>query len=70
MKDSTGKMALLTMILCGIAAVIWTVVAALHFAFGESSPWLVVLNVICALIWWIAFAVQAVRWWCVKGGQN
>ncbi len=64
MKLSSKQMAILAAVLCGAAAVIWTILAALHLIFGESPPWLIALNFLCCLVWWIAFAVQMIRWRC------
>ncbi len=62
MKQDFRKTTPLSVILCGAAAVIMTIYAVLHVIFGESPLGLVALSVICALVWWVAFAVQAVRW--------
>lgn len=58
---SEKKLRLLAAALCGLAALVWSIVTALQATRG-LSPWLVLINLICALIWWIACGVQIVRY--------
>lgn len=50
-------MKLLAVIMTASAAVVWTINAVLHFVYDTSLP-LQLLNLLCALLWYIAFLVQ------------
>lgn len=50
-------MKLLAVILTAAAAAVWTINAVLHFVYDTSLP-LQLLNLLCALLWCIAFLVQ------------
>ncbi|MBQ8024895.1 MAG: hypothetical protein IJ259_00510 [Oscillospiraceae bacterium] len=52
-----GKPKLVTVILCGLAATIWTVRAILGVVYQEyrDSVFWFILNVLCAVIWIAAF---------------
>ena len=55
---------LATVVLYGLAAVIWTIRAVLDIAYGtfEESMVLFVLNILCAIIWIAAFFKQIHRY--------
>lgn len=57
---SEKKLRLLTAALCGIAALIWSFVTFLQATMG-LSPWLVAINLLCAVIWWVACGLQIAR---------
>lgn len=59
MKGS--KMRLPAAVLCGIAAVVWAVVAMLQMVNGLPL-WMILLNVLCAVIWCIACVAQILYW--------
>ena len=50
-------MKLLAVILTASSAVVWTINAVLPFVYDTSLP-LQLLNLLCALLWCIAFLVQ------------
>ena len=50
-------MKLLAVILTAAAAAVWTINAVLHFVYDTSLP-LQLFNLLCALLWCIAFLVQ------------
>lgn len=50
-------MKLLAVIMTAAAAAVWTINAVLHFVYDTSLP-LQLLNLLCALLWCIAFLVQ------------
>lgn len=54
-------MKLLAVILYAAAAAVWTINAVLHFVYDTSLP-LQLLNLLCALLWCVAFLVQLWRW--------
>lgn len=54
-------MKLLAVIMTAAAAVVWTINAVLHFVYDTSLP-LQLLNLLCALLWCIAFLVQLWRY--------
>ncbi len=62
------KVALLAMILCGVAAVIWIIRAVLDFVYGtyHTSPVIPILNVLCALTWIAAFFVNLYRYRSIR----
>ncbi len=62
---SEKKLRLLAAALCGIAALIWSIVTVLQATMG-ISPWLVVINLFCAVIWWVACGAQIAR---IKRGK-
>ena len=62
---------LFNVILNAAAAIIWTIycfVLAVYSRQDESLRILLVLDIVCAVIWWVAFAVALVR--CRKGRQD
>ena len=62
---------LFNVILNAAAAIIWTincVVLAVYSRQNESLRILLVLDIVCAVIWWVAFAVALVRY--RKGRQD
>ena len=63
------KQSLALVILCGICAAIWTVRAILDLVYQtyQSTPWPMALNVLCAVVWLIAFVVNLNRY---RSGQN
>jgi uncharacterized protein with PQ loop repeat len=58
------KVTLVGLILYGVAAVIWTIRAVLDIVCGtyHTSPVILVLNVLCAVIWIVAFFVNLHRY--------
>lgn len=50
-------MKLLAVIMTAAAAAVWIINAVLHFVYDTSLP-LQLLNLLCALLWCIAFLVQ------------
>lgn len=64
MKKSVN---LISVILCGTAAVVWIINAILHFTIPYSNPFLQFLNTLCALLWCVAFVVNLIRY---KNGQK
>ena len=58
------KITLVSTILCGVAAVIWTIRAALDIAYETYHISLAfpVLNVLCAVTWIVAFFVNLHRY--------
>lgn len=59
MKGS--KIQLLSAVLCGIAAVVWLTVSVFQMVYGLPL-WLILLNVLCAVIWCIACVAQIFYW--------
>ena len=47
--------------LCGTAGLIWSVVTILHVVVN-SSVQLVLLNLFCAVVWWLACIMQVLRY--------
>jgi uncharacterized protein with PQ loop repeat len=58
------KVTLVGTILCGVAAVIWTIRAVLDIVYVtyHTSPVIPVLSVLCAVIWIVAFFVNLNRY--------
>lgn len=56
---------LLVVILYGICLVLWVMNALFHFYY-HSPEWILYLNVICAVIWTIAFFIQLIRYKLTK----
>lgn len=62
---------LLNVLLNAAAAIVWTincVVLVLYTRGNEPPAITLVLDIICAIIWWVAFAVVLVRYY--KGKHN
>ena len=59
MKGS--KIRLLSAVLCGIAAVVWLTVSVFQMVYGLPL-WLILLNVLCAVIWCFACVAQFFYW--------
>lgn len=49
------------LVLCGAAAAVWTVNAALHIAYDTGTAWKA-LNGFCALLWWAVFGRVLLQW--------
>lgn len=65
---------LLNVILNAVAAIVWTIhcmILAGYIRYNGTSEiilMLLVLDIVCAIIWWVAFAVVLVRY--RKGKQD
>lgn len=62
---------LLNVLLYAAAAIVWTincVVLVLYTRGNEPPEITLVLDIICAILWWVAFAVVLVRY--CKGKHN
>lgn len=58
-KKQTAK--LLAAVLTGAAAVVWTVACIFDFVY-ETPVFLMILRIVCALVWYLAFFVNLYRY--------
>ena len=71
MCDYMKKLGLWVVILYGVSAVIWTIRSILDFVMQayNDSLFLVVLNVLCAVVWIAGFIIHLRRYRSHKGEQ-
>ena len=69
--DYMKKLGLWVVILYGVSAVIWTIRSILDFVMQayNDSLFLVVLNVLCAVVWIAGFIIHLRRYRSHKGEQ-
>ena len=63
MKEKKS-MSLLNVLLNALAALVWTANCAVLTAYTRHAPPSVLLglDILCAVIWWAAFAAALIRW--------
>ena len=53
---------LLNVLLNALAALVWTANCAVLMVYNTPAEFLLGLDILCAVIWWISFTVALIRW--------
>ena len=53
---------LLNVLLNALAALVWTANCVVLMVCSTTAEFLLGLDILCAVIWWISFAAALVRW--------
>ena len=53
---------LLNVLLNALAALVWTANCAVQMVYNTPAEFLLGLGILCAVIWWAAFAAALIRW--------
>ena len=53
---------LLNVLLNALAALVWTANCVVLVVYNNPAEFLLGLDILCAVIWWISFTVALIRW--------
>ena len=53
---------LLNVLLNALAALVWTANCVVLVVYNNPAEFLLGLDILCAVIWWAAFAAALIRW--------
>ena len=59
---------LLNVLLNALAALVWTANCAVLMVYNTPAEFLLGLDILCAVIWWLSFPLTMIRWRC--GGRE
>ena len=61
-QQASIKEVLLNVLLNALAALVWTANCAVLMVYNTPAEFLLGLDILCAVIWWISFTVALIRW--------